>query len=320
MNKSIKGFTLIELLVVIAIIAILAAILFPVFAQAREKARQISCASNLKQLGLAVIMYQQDNDEFYPIGNSLWAQQPSGAITFGNTAQMWPNEILPYVKSVGVFVCPDDPTAGTSDWRGERISYAANGLQTLFTGTAGNDCLGVMCQGATSGHGGPAGPDQFPIVNISKVNSPSNVIAIAEMHSYDLRGVNFFGSNDGSFSAWTGNTITGDPFYNGFMAPEQCGTSGFCSPLPASYPKTLLTTNAGANLPDHSSLTLGNYSFCDGHVKALRPLQTTPDPYISGISAGSNPFNGCSGGWWCNGIYDAGPGANRASMWVHSQN
>lgn len=69
--KKISGFTLIELLVVIAIIAILAAILFPVFAQAREKARQISCVSNMKQIGLSILQYVQDNDERYPFSQSL---------------------------------------------------------------------------------------------------------------------------------------------------------------------------------------------------------------------------------------------------------
>ncbi|MCW3058828.1 MAG: prepilin-type N-terminal cleavage/methylation domain, partial [Capsulimonas sp.] len=67
-----KGFTLIELLVVIAIIAILAAILFPVFAKAREKARQISCASNMKQLALGLLQYNQDNDESMPTTNIIW--------------------------------------------------------------------------------------------------------------------------------------------------------------------------------------------------------------------------------------------------------
>jgi prepilin-type N-terminal cleavage/methylation domain-containing protein len=81
--KHSKGFTLIELLVVIAIIAILAAILFPVFAQAREKARQITCASNMKQLGLAIMQYTQDFDETMPNGNHYggggdgWACQVS---------------------------------------------------------------------------------------------------------------------------------------------------------------------------------------------------------------------------------------------------
>ena len=96
-----KGFTLIELLVVIAIIAILAAILFPVFARAREKARQTSCLSNLKQLGLAFAMYIQDYDERWPImywdsSNSCW--QPQGIY--------WGGEIAPYVKNSQIFICP----------------------------------------------------------------------------------------------------------------------------------------------------------------------------------------------------------------------
>src|SRR4051794_34579971 len=93
------GFTLIELLVVIAIIAILAAILFPVFARAREQARRASCASNLKQLGLAVTQYTQDNDEHFPIGYN-WRNMltdPAG----------WAYEVYPYVKSQQVFLCPD---------------------------------------------------------------------------------------------------------------------------------------------------------------------------------------------------------------------
>ena len=94
MNR--KGFTLIELLVVIAIIAILAAILFPVFAQVREKARQINCTSNLKQIGLAIIQYQQDYDGYFPGGIDT------------NWQNAWPSNVQPYVKSIAVFSCPDD--------------------------------------------------------------------------------------------------------------------------------------------------------------------------------------------------------------------
>jgi len=100
-----KAFTLIELLVVIAIIAILAAILFPVFATAREKARQTSCSSNLKQLGIAVLQYVQDYDEYYPAGDfvaSYWAGYGPGT--------GWIGVLYPYVKSQGVFTCPSDTT------------------------------------------------------------------------------------------------------------------------------------------------------------------------------------------------------------------
>src|ERR1700753_3617776 len=113
MEKRMKvkyGFTLIELLVVIAIIAILAAILFPVFAQAREKARQISCLSNEKQIGLAFMQYIQDYDETYP--HQQFAP-PSGSPWY-----VWEEAINPYIKTAAhhgdVFRCPSNPL-GTYD-------------------------------------------------------------------------------------------------------------------------------------------------------------------------------------------------------------
>jgi prepilin-type N-terminal cleavage/methylation domain-containing protein/prepilin-type processing-associated H-X9-DG protein len=102
-----KGFTLIELLVVIAIIAILAAILFPVFAKAREKARQISCASNMKQLGLAEQQYAQDFDEQYS-GSYQNIGNVGNSGNCGGTRVLWPELLYPYTKSANVYVCPDN--------------------------------------------------------------------------------------------------------------------------------------------------------------------------------------------------------------------
>src|SRR5947209_3916159 len=95
------GFTLIELLVVIAIISILTAILFPAFAKVREKARQTSCLSNERQLGLAFYQYAQDFDERMPNG-----------VTADLTSQYWPGmgwagEVGPYTRSTGIYACPD---------------------------------------------------------------------------------------------------------------------------------------------------------------------------------------------------------------------
>lgn len=101
-NKTRKeGFTLIELLVVIAIIAILAAILFPVFAKAREKARQSTCLSNEKQIGLALLQYVQDYDENYP----QWAG--SNTTTVPQYVYQPVIQLQPYLKSYAVLICPD---------------------------------------------------------------------------------------------------------------------------------------------------------------------------------------------------------------------
>jgi prepilin-type N-terminal cleavage/methylation domain-containing protein/prepilin-type processing-associated H-X9-DG protein len=102
-----KGFTLIELLVIIAIISILVAVLFPVFARARENARRASCISNLKQMGIATMMYTQDYDERYP--QSL-ATFPTGVTPPGGDWNpgywYWPQMLYPYHKSTQVFYCP----------------------------------------------------------------------------------------------------------------------------------------------------------------------------------------------------------------------
>lgn len=109
-GSSQRGFTLIELLVVIAIIAILAAILFPVFGRARENARRSSCQSNLKQIGLGLHQYAQDYDGFMP---------PSLIYPTPSTFMMWPSIMQPYIKSAAVFVCPSGSgSASAKRWPG----------------------------------------------------------------------------------------------------------------------------------------------------------------------------------------------------------
>jgi len=125
------GFTLIELLVVIAIIAILAAILFPVFARAREKARQTSCLSNLKQMGLAFFMYAQDNDE-----RTTRLRRWDGPAPVGpwSTTACWlcpicSGDLHPYVKNLQLYLCPSTLTAGGLGSHGGSYGYncAVNG-------------------------------------------------------------------------------------------------------------------------------------------------------------------------------------------------
>jgi prepilin-type N-terminal cleavage/methylation domain-containing protein/prepilin-type processing-associated H-X9-DG protein len=122
------GFTLIELLVVIAIIAILAAILFPVFARARENARRTSCMSNLKQIGLGFMQYTQDYDEKYPRSFATYAQVPDNGNWGGSSPNyywFWHNMIYPYVKSNQLFVCPNGDTSATTPYY---ANYGVNGF------------------------------------------------------------------------------------------------------------------------------------------------------------------------------------------------
>ncbi len=136
-----SGFTLIELLVVIAIIAILAAILFPVFAKAREKARQTSCLSQTKQLGLGFIQYYQDYDEKLPSGTQNTTANPYP----DHPGVGWGGQIYSEIKSVDIYKCPDDSTAQVNATGGTAaqvpVSYgfnsnAAGQTQALYNNVA----------------------------------------------------------------------------------------------------------------------------------------------------------------------------------------
>jgi len=141
-SRSRRGFTLIELLVVIAIIAILAAILFPVFARAREAARTSSCLSNTKQMGSAVMMYVQDYDEIFPWmwqggAGSAWVHIPDGE-TASSNYYTWAEFIQPYVKNRSVFQCPSKkyPTQA-------QMAYSTFPFSYLYNGAAGTGLSGA---------------------------------------------------------------------------------------------------------------------------------------------------------------------------------
>ena len=276
-----KGFTLIELLVVIAIIAILAAILFPVFQKVRENARRSQCLSNEKQLALAILMYNQDADESYPMGNSIWDASGNGT---NNTAGNWAVSILPYIKSNGVFACPDDTLGNTVDptasWEGLRISYVANGLQNISSND-GHNCLGLMCQGPAN-----------QTVTQAGVNSPSSVIMLAEAHSADLQK-----TGGGNYTAGFNNIITGIPYFISLAPPNQCGVSNNSAGTCGAYPNGV----DGAVSAHHNGLA--NFAFADGHVKSMIPAKTVPN-------------STASGSWWADGEYDTGAGTNTPSMWM----
>jgi prepilin-type N-terminal cleavage/methylation domain-containing protein/prepilin-type processing-associated H-X9-DG protein len=246
-----SAFTLIELLVVIAIIAILAAILFPVFAQAREKARSSSCLSNTKQLGTAVMMYVQDFDEAFPFAcpDDWWMAT-------------WSVNVQPYIKNIQILKCPSDSTnrqttdsgGGATDmsWAGPKISYAANGLIKWVNNA--NRLIGVM--------GAAMGPNQGgwisdSIQSLAGVGRPADSIMIAEKHDAD--NVMWWGPrsmyySDGVWNWWWG-----------------------CGSIPDG---TRNPANAYPNKPDgcvpikHTGTS--NFTFTDGHSKAMRPVATNP--------------------------------------------
>jgi prepilin-type N-terminal cleavage/methylation domain-containing protein len=236
-NNSAKGFTLIELLVVIAIIAILAAILFPVFAKAREKARQTTCASNLKQLGLAFMQYIQDYDEKMPASN--W---------YGGG---WDCRVYPYVKSTGVYHCPDDstPQIGTATGTAYPVSYAINTVIAQYGGTTHSDSpYGNYTQGCPQ----------------SAIAAPASSVLLYEDAGKQIQLLN---PMDG----------VGDQVADLGIGLTPAGTTG-CNKGP-SYDVPLI-----ANRHD-SSMFFNEYLMADGHVKGLRMAQVG-DPCM-----GSNPDN-----------------------------
>ncbi|HEX5323298.1 MAG TPA: DUF1559 domain-containing protein [Capsulimonadaceae bacterium] len=289
-RSTVRGFTLIELLVVIAIIAILAAILFPVFAQAREKARAISCISNLKQVGLAIAMYNQDFDELMPNGNNPWGTETG-----------WAVQVFPYVKSVGAFQCPDD------------TSMSKQSVGTVKSTSFGinSNVNGISLHPWNSVNNGPAPPG----LPLGKFGAPASTVLLFEV--VNARWVDITANSPGGPTGpnWSGFGNYDDVF-NG-MSPAGNGRGAISNSGGGLDPQGSNSGTGGAvagNLQYATGYMMGSYEgsqfnskdgrhqggsnflMCDTHAKFLRGEQ---------VAAGINNTIG-SGAWGVCGFTWAG--------------
>jgi prepilin-type N-terminal cleavage/methylation domain-containing protein/prepilin-type processing-associated H-X9-DG protein len=285
-----KGFTLIELLVVIAIIAILAAILFPVFAKAREKARQSSCANNLKQLALGVAIYTQDYDEKMPGGTV-------GGNANGNPdAAGWASQIYGEIKSTGVYKCPDDSTAVVTETINGNtvnevpISYAYN------SNLAGGTTLGALIAVSNtveffevSGVNGD--PTNLAYTDATSDNSDAGAsgngtpLASEISPATDLGALAFYVGGNGAPPAEFGNiTVTGALFETGYLGNSNA----------IATPNGFDSANSGGGL--HSGGA--NYAFTDSHVKWALPAAISGGANNTASSTDNgNSINANPGAW-----------------------
>jgi prepilin-type N-terminal cleavage/methylation domain-containing protein/prepilin-type processing-associated H-X9-DG protein len=277
MSRSKSAFTLIELLVVIAIIAILAAILFPVFAQAREKARQITCASNGKQIVLGVLQYSQDYDEDLP--QSVITANATG------TRSGWQFAIEPYVKigvpdksatavankgGLQVYVCPDfQTTLIGGDTSADPInSYAANrflfpGSALIYSSSQTSYLNDYVLNGKSQAY--VATP-----VSVASIDNPANQVAFAE-----AEGVRYF--TDGN------DTETHDGVSDASLQGYDLGSGASSSVL-----GDIWAANGAYCLGRQRHSGGGNYIFADGHVKWVKA------PGASYLNAASGSGTSCA--------------------------
>jgi prepilin-type N-terminal cleavage/methylation domain-containing protein/prepilin-type processing-associated H-X9-DG protein len=255
-----KAFTLIELLVVIAIIAILAAILFPVFAKVREKARQSTCASNERQIGLAILQYAQDYDEKYPGGSPGVVDTANAAGTEPGSG--WAGCVRPYIKSIDLFHCPDDPTT-PGNYLGYTyypVSYGMNMFVANQTAAFVTQPTSVVLVSETKStfaylqyddEGISEVPGPFITLSSSTTGYPVNGCGIG-CGGVDGPGIN--AKNNGGPDVYTGFWKSGQVVVGVSSSPAQNATGG-----PQARHDTQSAAMAGLSM----------YLFADGHVKFL---------------------------------------------------
>jgi prepilin-type N-terminal cleavage/methylation domain-containing protein/prepilin-type processing-associated H-X9-DG protein len=283
-----RGFTLIELLVVIAIIAILAAILFPVFARARENARRASCMSNMKQMGLGVLQYTQDYDEKYP--QAYW--YPNDSSSAGGYAH-WSGTIQPYVKSNQLFVCPSSLGGGLAptNWTGNNSGAGAPPGQTPQA--AINDIQAPRCSYTVNELVMPRKrrtSDPSSVVSLSAIDESANTIMIAEMTD-SAQAINGSSSASGvafkSHRPANGVATASGGVYDGEDSSHVNGAIRALTPAEArDAVKNGLTGANGHHIqytaPDRH-LDGAVYTFADGHAKWFKLEQTfNPSNFLWG--------------------------------------
>ena len=261
------GFTLIELLVVIAIIAILAAILFPVFAQAREKARAISCLSNIKQLSLGMAMYVQDYDELFPYYDSDGSQVtfPEGGCFpgFEDGAKCWWSWMqlgYPYHKSLQIYQCTSRPSPSAPIYRG---NYGAN---SNILGCPPNECGG-----------------NTPPTSLAAIGKPADRILALDSGGYVV-DQNYVRGPCGSF--W---------YVPGTVSPSyDLNTSPDCSW--GHYPMNSDLRSDAVNGRHTNGVNVG---YADGHAKSVKSstfLGKKAEPWCTGdpvLDVAGNPTWDC---------------------------
>jgi prepilin-type N-terminal cleavage/methylation domain-containing protein len=257
-----RGFTLIELLVVIAIIAILAAILFPVFAQAKAAAKKTASVSNIKQTSLGVLMYMGDFDDVFPQGAG-W-----GAIYRNNGG--WILDTQPYIKSLGLLRDPSDsmPKRTWYDWyqyfSTVSISYASNGyIDDLGEGWT---LHGVMGWNDSKELGGWLGRGVTPQAAVSR---NAETIMIASRF-------------DGNTCFRTGAVMPGQNWWDSTGASLIPNGTRDGSPYMAPHAMTgaayVVNKNNRFGAIAAPYADMGVFAFADGHAKAMNPIKTNPNP------------------------------------------